>query len=104
MSEFVKVLNISDISPGQSRIVEVAGRSIAFFNANGQIYALDNICAHRGGPLAEGFVDQNNLTVQCPWHGWVYSLAKGDSPFNPLARVECFEVLVEAGEIRVALD
>ena len=104
MSEFVKVLNISDLPAGQTRVVEVAGRSIAIFNANGQLYALDNICAHRGGPLGEGFVDQNSLTVQCPWHGWVYGLASGTSPLNPLARVECFDVKVDGDEVRIALD
>lgn len=104
MSEFVKVLNISDLPPGQTRVVEIGDRTIALFNANGRFYALDNICAHRGGPLGEGFVDQNNLTVQCPWHGWVYGLSSGTSPGNPLARVECFEVLVEGDEIKIALD
>jgi len=104
MSEFVKVLNISDLPPGQTRVIEIGDRSIALFNAGGRFYALDNICAHRGGPLGEGFVDQNNLTVQCPWHGWVYGLASGTSQLNPLARVECFEVVVEGDEIKIALD
>jgi nitrite reductase (NADH) small subunit len=104
MPEFVKVVNTSDLPAGRAIVVEIAGRSIALFNANGQFYALDNICAHRGGPLGEGFVDQNNLTVQCPWHGWVYGLASGTSPINPLAKVEAFEVKVEEGEVKVALD
>ena len=104
MSEFVKVLNLSDLPAGQARVVEVGGRAIAIFNANGRVYALDNICAHRGGPLGEGFVDQNNVTVQCPWHGWVYGLDSGTSQINPLAKVECFEVLVEGDEVRIALE
>jgi nitrite reductase (NADH) small subunit len=104
MPEFVKVVNTSDLPQGGAIVVEIAGRSIALFNANGQFYALDNICAHRGGPLGEGFVDQNNLTVQCPWHGWVYNLATGASGINPPARVETFEVKVEGDEVKVALD
>jgi nitrite reductase/ring-hydroxylating ferredoxin subunit len=104
MSEFVRVANKSDLPPGRAMIIEVAGRSIALFNVSGQFYALDNICTHRGGPLGEGFVDQNNLTVQCPWHGWVYSLATGESPFISMAKVEAFEVQVEGDEIRIALD
>lgn len=104
MSEFVKVVNTSDLPPGRAIVVEIDGRSIALFNANGHFYALDNICAHRGGPLGEGFVDQNNLTVQCPWHGWVYGLASGTSPMNSLARVESFEVRVEGDEVKIALE
>jgi len=104
MSEFMKIANASDLPAGQAMVVEVAGRSIAVFNVSGQLYALDNICSHRGGPLGEGFVDQRNLTVQCPWHGWVYSLANGASPLNSMARVEAFEVRFEGEEIKLALE
>jgi nitrite reductase/ring-hydroxylating ferredoxin subunit len=104
MSEFIKVANISDVPVGQAVIVEVSGRSIALFNVNGQFYALDNVCAHRGGPLGEGFVDRNNMTVQCPWHGWIYSLATGASPIDSMARVEKFDVIVEGDEVRVSLE
>ncbi len=104
MSEFVKVANTSDLPVGQAILVEVGGRSIAVFNVNGEVYALDNTCSHRGGPLCEGFIDQNNLTVQCPWHGWVYSLASGGSPINPLASVEKFDVMVEGEEVKLSLD
>ena len=104
MSEFMKIANASDLPAGQAMVVEVAGRSIAVFNVSGQLYALDNICAHRGGPLGEGFIDQNNLTVQCPWHGWVYSLASGASPINSMAKVEKFEVRFEGEEIKLSLE
>jgi nitrite reductase/ring-hydroxylating ferredoxin subunit len=104
MPEFIKIANASDLPTGRAMVVEVSGRTIAIFNIGGQFYALDNTCTHRGGPLAEGFVDQNNLTVQCPWHGWTYSLASGDSPFNPMAKVESFEVRVEGEEIKLALN
>jgi nitrite reductase/ring-hydroxylating ferredoxin subunit len=104
MSEFMKIANTSDLPAGQAMVVEIAGRSIAVFNVSGQLYALDNICAHRGGPLGEGFIDQNNLTVQCPWHGWVYSLASGASPLNSMAKVEKFEVRFEGEEIKLSLE
>jgi nitrite reductase/ring-hydroxylating ferredoxin subunit len=104
MSEFIKIANASDLPAGQAMVVEIEGRSIAVFNVSGQFYALDNICAHRGGPLGEGFVDQNSLTVQCPWHGWTYSLASGVSPLNSMAKVECFEVKIEGEEIKLALE
>lgn len=104
MSEFIKVANTSDLPAGQAAVVELGGRTIAIFNVKGQFFALDNICMHRGGPLSEGFVDQNNLTVQCPWHGWIYSLATGASPIDSMARVEKFEVIVEGNEVRISLD
>ena len=104
MSEFIKVADISDLPAGRTIVVEVGGRTIALFSVNGEIYALDNTCMHRGGPLGEGFVDRNNLTVQCPWHGWIYSLQSGVSPMDSMARVETFEVKVEGEEVMIALD
>ena len=104
MSEFIKVANASDLPPGRAVIVEVGGRTIALFNVSGEFYALDNTCMHRGGPLGEGFVDQNNLTVQCPWHGWVYNLASGLSPIDSMAKVEKFEVRVEGEDVKITLD
>ena len=104
MSEFIKVANTSDLPAGRGGVVEVGGRTIALFNVNGEFFALDNTCMHRGGPLGEGFIDQNNLTVQCPWHGWIYSLVTGASLFDSMAKVEKFEVKVEGEEVKIALD
>jgi nitrite reductase (NADH) small subunit len=104
MSEFIKVAKTSDLPAGGAVVIEVEGRTVALFNVKGELFALDNTCMHRGGPLGEGFVDQNNLTVQCPWHGWIYSLATGASPIDSMAKVERFEVKVEGEEVMIALD
>jgi nitrite reductase/ring-hydroxylating ferredoxin subunit len=104
VSEFIKVANTSDLPAGASVVIEVGGRSIALFNVQGEFFALDNTCMHRGGPLGEGFVDQTNLTVQCPWHGWTYSLATGASPIGSMAKVEKFDVKIEGEEVMIALD
>jgi nitrite reductase/ring-hydroxylating ferredoxin subunit len=103
MAEYFKVATTSDIAPGCGAVVEVNGRSIALFNVNGRFYALDNTCLHRGGPLGDGHVDVNNATVQCPWHGWLYSLTTGVSPVNESVKVECFEVQVEGDDVKIAL-
>lgn len=104
MSEFIKVAKTSELASGQGMVVEVAGRAIALFNVNGEYFALDNICPHRGGPIGEGYVDCHNQTVQCPWHGWTFSLASGVSPVNAIAKVEKFDVQVEGDEVRISLE
>lgn len=104
MSDFIKVANTSDIPSGEGRVIEIDGRAIALFNVEGQFYAIDNTCGHRGGPLGAGFCDPRNLTVQCPWHGWVYSIATGVSTFSPTTRVQKFDVKVENDEVKVLLD
>ena len=104
MTEFITVARTADLASGKGMVVELGGRSIALFNVNGQFYAIDNVCAHRGGPLSEGFVDCNNLTVQCPWHGWIYGLSDGACTFNPMDRVEKFDVRVEGDEVKISLE
>lgn len=104
MADFVKVANRSDLPPGEGMVVELKGNRIALFNINGEFYAIDNTCPHRGGPLGEGYCDPTNMTVQCPWHGWTFNVQTGVSPVNPSARVESFEVKVEGDEIQVALN
>jgi nitrite reductase/ring-hydroxylating ferredoxin subunit len=104
MADYRKAANTSDIRPGQAISTEVEGQPVAVVNCNGEFYALDNVCPHRGGPIGEGYVDCHNLTVQCPWHGWTFSLVTGVSPVNPMARVQKFDVAVEGDEVKVALD
>ena len=63
----MKVAKTNEIEPGQARLVDVQGKSIALFNVEGQFFALDNTCTHTGGPLAEGEISGHEVT--CPWHG-----------------------------------
>ena len=101
---FVKVANLSDLTPGESMCVEVGGDQVALFNINGEIYAIDNTCPHRGGPLSEGRVDEAQRTVQCPWHGWMFRCDTGASPNIPVAKVQKFDVKIEGNEIHVEVD
>ncbi len=103
MAEFIKVATVSDIPSGEGAVIEINGRALALFNVNGEFYALDNICGHRGGPLGDGYCNPQNLTVQCPWHGWVYALTTGVCTLNPNSRVEKFAVRVEGEEVQVSL-
>jgi 3-phenylpropionate/trans-cinnamate dioxygenase ferredoxin component len=55
MSSSVKVASRDELPPGAKKLVELDGRAIAVFNVDGRYYAIDDVCTHDGGPLAEGF-------------------------------------------------
>jgi nitrite reductase (NADH) small subunit len=57
MSRRVLVGQTADVPAGEGRVVDVDGRAVALFNVDGAFYALENACAHRGGPLGEGDLD-----------------------------------------------
>ena len=103
MGELVKVAAVNDIAPGTSKLVEANGQQVAVFNVKGSFYAIDNTCAHRGGPLCEGFVNDRELTVECPWHGWVYSLESGVTTFNPDTKNKTFPVTIKDGAVFLEL-
>jgi 3-phenylpropionate/trans-cinnamate dioxygenase ferredoxin subunit len=98
--------------PGSRRRVEVEGRQIAVFNVDGALHALVDTCPHRGGSLAGGTVvgrvtsrfpgcfdyEPGAKLVKCPWHGWEFELATGQSWFDPeRLRVRRYRVDVESG-------
>jgi len=101
MAQFLKVANLSELPAGSAKAVEVAGKAVALFNVEGKIYALDNTCRHRGGPLGEGFVEGDIVT--CPWHGWQYKIPSGECLDDASIKVAAYPVQVENGEIRVEL-
>ncbi len=101
MPDFVKVASISDLGPGSCMKVELGGKGVALFNVAGTVYALDNTCLHRGGPLGEGLLEDEVVT--CPWHGWQYNVKTGENVANPSLRVAQYAVQVEGNDIKVAV-
>jgi len=71
----VQACGVDDIPLGEGRAVTLDGRRIAIFRAGGGWYAIDAVCPHRGGPLADGIVCDR--AVICPLHDRRFDLASG---------------------------
>ena len=97
-----RVASIDDIPEGRSIAVDVGYRRIALFRVEGEVFALDETCPHRGGPLHDGVVDRG--VVLCPWHQWQFDLRTGCSPVNPLSRVRVYPVRLEGREVFLEID
>ena len=94
---------VSDDLGEQSAIERlVGGQIVAIFRTEGRLHAIDGMCAHQGGPLAQGAVADGCVT--CPWHGWQYTLKDGIQTVNrqPLQRV--FDVRERNGTIEVRIE
>jgi nitrite reductase/ring-hydroxylating ferredoxin subunit len=72
---FKSVANKKDINEGGLLGVELEGNKIALAMINGQIFAIDAVCSHKGAPLEEGTLEGFNLT--CPWHYAVFDVRNG---------------------------
>ena len=101
MAEFVSVAKFSEITPGTGMVVEVNGVSVALFKVDGMVYAIDNTCPHRGGPLGAGTVE--GRVVTCPLHLWDFDICTGEFTANREIRIATYAVQVEGDEIKVAV-
>ncbi len=101
---------VSEVNPGERRIVEAEGRSIGVFNVAGDYFALRNSCPHQAAPLCLGSVKGMTMPskpgeyiwaregeiLRCPWHGWEFDIKTGRSIFNPhRMRVKAYDVTIE---------
>ena len=66
---------VDDVPLGEGRAITLDGRQIAIFRSSTAWYALDAICPHLGGPLADGIVCDR--AVICPLHERRFDLATG---------------------------
>ncbi len=94
-----KISKVSDIEEGKSIVVEIDGKQIALFKSKGAVYALDNTCPHRGGPLGEGYLDGEEVT--CPWHAWAFNIKTGECGTTSGVKQKCFPTKVEGDDIYV---
>ncbi len=85
-----------------ARVIKTAGGCIAVFRTqDGRAFALDDRCAHRGGPLSQGIVHGTGVT--CPLHNWVISLETGDAQGADQGHVKSWPLRVEDGRILIDL-
>ena len=75
---WVDVGSLSDIPVRGARVVKTAAGCVAVFRtAENEVYALEDRCPHKAGPLSQGIV--HGATVTCPLHNWVISLKTGEA-------------------------
>lgn len=96
---FVLTAKKADIPAGTIREFQVQGKTVALANVGGQFHAIDGVCIHRGGPLADGPLEGNIVT--CPWHGWEYNVTTGKVGHSPTVGVNCYAVEVRGEEVFV---
>jgi nitrite reductase/ring-hydroxylating ferredoxin subunit len=102
MPSFVKLASLDELPPGSALEVEHSGRIYALFNIDGEVLAIDGLCPHQGGPLADGPLE--GTLVTCPWHGWQFDVRTGATTLNNRLKQPCFEVKVEGRDVLVLVE
>ena len=101
MSDWIDIAALDAVPLRGARLVKTALGCVAVFRtADDKVFALDNACPHKKGPLADGIVHGTEVT--CPLHNWVISLETGAVQGADEGQVATYPARVEAG--RILLD
>jgi nitrite reductase/ring-hydroxylating ferredoxin subunit len=97
--QLIIVGRVEDVPPGRGATIELPkGMELALYNVNGEFYAIENFCPHKGAPLAGGRLCGH--AIECDWHGWRFDLRTGQCLTNG-GMVETYEVIIEDGLIKI---
>ena len=99
---WIRIAPLDSIPPREGRVVLLGDREVAVFNLGDRLFAVDNRCPHKGGPLCDGIV--TGAAVVCPLHAWKVDLETG-SIMRPAADAACvrtYSTRVEDGVVMVA--
>lgn len=101
MTNWIDIAALDDVPQRGARVVKTSDGCVAVFRtADDEVFALNNACPHRAGPLAEGIVHGKSVT--CPLHNWVISLETGQAQGEDDGQVTTYPARVENG--RILLD
>ena len=80
--------------------VEVGGSAVLLCNVNGEIYAVEDVCTHDGGPLDQG--EMQDGKVMCPRHGALFDVTTGAALTLPaVVPLPTYRVRVEGDDVFV---
>jgi len=100
---WVRAAARSDLAEGEVIGVEVAGRPIALYDADGNLFATDNICTHAYACLSDGWLDGE--VIECPLHAARFDIRSGKVLDPPATEdLKTYPVRIVDGEIQVRLD
>lgn len=102
MSEWLKLANRAQLpAEGEAKEFIVRDKTLCVAVIDGQPLALDNVCPHRGGPLAEGTIEGGK--VVCPWHQFEFDLATGAGTDDSGAHAVAYSLRLKGEDVEVEI-
>ena len=99
---WIDVGALSDIPRQGARVVKTPNGCIAVFRTDEyEVFALNDRCPHKGGPLSEGIV--HGTSVTCPLHAWVFDLNSGNAQGADVGHVATYPARVEGERVFLSL-
>ena len=103
MTSWIEIGALDDIPRLGSRVVRTPRGNIAVFRTESdEVFALDDRCPHKGGPLSQGIV--YGKQVACPLHNWQIDLASGEALAPDVGCAHRHAARVENGRVQLSLN
>ena len=100
--DFQRVAKLSEIPDPGRIVVEVDDQLVVVLHVGGEVFAIDDVCTHDGGPLGEGELDDH--TIACPRHGAKFDIRTGAALTMPATRpTKVHDVKVEGDDVLVRI-
>ena len=100
---WIEIGQLSDIPRRGTRQVRINRTTIGIFRtADDRLFALEDRCPHKDGPLSQGIVHDGCVT--CPLHNWVISLETGEATGADEGRVACYPVKLQGDTVLLSLS
>ena len=97
---FVPVPNTEQLRNGETLRVEIDKQVMTIARLDNQLYAFQEFCTHRFGPLSEGSF--HGFNVQCPWHNSCFDIRTGKVTNGPAKVVlKTFKIEMRDGKVGV---
>jgi 3-phenylpropionate/trans-cinnamate dioxygenase ferredoxin subunit len=104
VSETVTLCKRDELSPGEARRFDVAGRRIALVRIGDEFHAVDDECSHEDYSLAEGEVWADECEIECPRHGSTFDLLTGEPCSLPATQpIAVYKIVVDGDSVAVEL-
>lgn len=113
------VCKYEDLNPKMMKALTILNKPIVIIKSeDGEVYALRDVCPHKGPCLSDGALDKNctgEMTgsyifendrdiIRCPWHSWEFDIKTGHSLFDPeRVKVKTYDLSVENGTVFIDL-
>ena len=101
-NNWLDVVAFDDVPEDDVLGVDAAGKDLALYSVEGQVYATDNICTHGHARLCDGFLE--GFEIECPLHQGKFDIRDGRPTCEPVTvPVRSYPVKIEGGRVFVDL-
>ena len=94
---------LNDVPAGDVIGVNVAGKDIALYEVEGEVFATDNVCTHGHARMSDGFLEGRE--IECPLHQGKFDVCTGKALCAPLTEnIKTYAVKIENMRVMLKLD